>query len=130
MRAGEKRAANLLAFPALTRIPPPEFPLKGAAYDKYMELAKGLLHARKLNTFTRMKCEQFAILHGGVHKRIDLGMDPSRAAVETMGKLMKELQLVDESDSTAPEPKGQENRYSRIGVITRPGTEKAELRPS
>lgn len=130
MSAGSKKAADILAFPALQAIPAPEMPLEGVAYDKYIELAKGLLNSRKLNTFTRMKCEQLAIMHGTMHKRLTMGLAITASSQEAMGKLMKELQLVDESDSTAPEPAGKENRYSRIGIIVRAGTKKAEIRPT
>lgn len=130
MSAARDKAAKVLAFPALTRIPEPEMPLTGAARDKYMELAKGLLASRKLNTFTRMKCEQVSILYGQMQKRVAMNMTISAVAMDSIGKLMRELQLVDESESTAPAPSWTENRFARIGVIIRPGTQKAELRPS
>lgn len=129
-RAADRTNSKVLAFPALIKVPEPDMPLEGAAYDKYKELAKGLLAARKLNNFTRMKCEQFAILHGQMQKKVAMHAQISTRALDTMGKLMKELQLVDESESVAPTESGAENRFARIGVVVRPGTEKAELRPS
>lgn len=120
------RAAKILAFPALQAIPQPEFPLQGVAHDKYMELAKALLNVKKLNQHTRSTCERIAILHAQVHKRVELGQNVPRATVEEIGKLMKELRLVDESDDTpAQGGPGTENRYARIGIITLAGTEKA-----
>lgn len=127
MKAGERKAANVLAFPALNTVPPPDLPLKGVAYDKYMELARGLLNSRKLNTFTRSKCEDVAILHQTIHKRVELGLQVSKTMIDARGRLMRELQLVDESESTAVAPIGKENRYSGIGVIVRAGTQKAAL---
>lgn len=130
MSAGEKKATKILAFPALKRIPEPEMPLVGPARDKYMELAGALLVSSKLNVFTRAKCEQVAILHGQMRKRITQNQVVSASSIDAIGKLMKELQLVDESEAIAPVASGAENRFSRIGVIIRPGTQKAELRSS
>lgn len=130
MRAGDRKTAEILAFPALKSIPEPELPLKEIAYDKYRELATAFFNAKKLNSFTRLKIEQFAIMHENLHKRIVQGFTISTSSMDAMTKLMKELQLVDESQSTAPPEGGKENRYSRIGAIVRPGAKKAELRPS
>jgi hypothetical protein len=130
MRVGQKKAGQVLAFPALKAIPAPSFPLQGAAYEKYLALATGLLNTRKLNTFTREKCELLAILHGKTAKRLELGQSISTKDIENMSKLMKELQLVDESESTAPEESAGQNRFSAIGVVLRRGTQKAEIRPS
>lgn len=127
MKVGERRAAEVLAFPAMQTIPPPDLPLKGVAYDKYMELARGLLNSKKLNIFTRAKCEDIALLHENIHKRVEMGLAVSRAVIDQRTRLLKELQLVDESESTAAEPVGQENRYSRIGIIVRPGAQKAAV---
>lgn len=128
MRVGQKKAGQVLAFPALKHIPAPTFPLRGAAYEKYLSLTTGLLNTRKLNTFTREKCELLAILHGKTAKRLELGQSISTKDIENMSKLMKELQLVDESESTAPEESAGENRFARIGIPLRRGTEKAEIR--
>jgi hypothetical protein len=124
------KTSKVLAFPALTKVPAPEMPIAGAAYDKYVELATRLLHSRKLNMFTRAKCEQIAILHGQMAKRVAMNQVISATAMDSIGKLMKELQLVDESESTAPAESRSQNRFARIGVIIRPGTQKAELRSS
>jgi hypothetical protein len=130
MSAGKKRAAEILAFPALQAIPAPSLPLQGKAYEKYLELTQSLLNSRKLNKFTQATCELIAIQHGAIAKRLEYNQVPSAKSIEAIGKLMKELQLVDESESTAPTPRGTENRFAKIGIIVRPGAKKAELRPS
>lgn len=125
-----KRAADILAFPALKAIPAPSLPLTGAAYEKYLELAAKLLNGRKLNDYTRHTCEMIGIQHAAIAKKLEYGQAVSAKSVDDLGKLMKELQLVDESKSTAPTASGTENRFSRIGLIIRPGAKEAELRPS
>lgn len=128
MRVGQRKAAEILAFPALRSIPEPSLPLDGVARVKYLELAQSLLNSHKLNKFTQSTCETIAVLHAGVAKRLDMGLQVSAKAMADIGKLMKELQLVDESESSAPQTSGKENRYDKIGFILSSGTQKAELR--
>lgn len=113
------KEARILAFPALRTIPEPELPLKDQAYEKYRELAKRLLDAGKLNSYTRSLCEQIALVHHQNYKRVAAGGLPTGTAVDRMNKLMKELRLVDESDTTAPPVDAQENRFKKFGVVTR-----------
>lgn len=117
MSAGSKRAAQILVFPALQRVPEPSKPLDGFMREKYVELATSLLNSGKLNKFTQSTCETIAILEGAVAKRLELGLPVSAKAMADIGKLMKELQLVDESESAAPAPGGKENRYDKIGFV-------------
>lgn len=130
MRAGDRRAAEILAFPALQGIPAPDIPLRDVAHDKYMELAKGLLNSGKLNSQTRMLCEQIAILHAANHRRYEMNLPISARSLDQIGKLMKELRLVDSSDTVAPASSGEENRFSRFGQIVRRGAEATIIRSS
>lgn len=130
MAGRDDKAKKVLAFPALLRVPEPEMPLSGVAREKYDEVAGALLRAKKLNSYTRNKCELLAIAHGAMHKKISMNIAISASARDEISRFMKELQLVDESESVAPTASGSENRFARIGVIVRPGTQKAELRPS
>lgn len=130
LSAKERRVANVLAFPPLQTIPPPSLPLTGVAHDKYMELAKGLLNAGKLTEYTKMDCEQFAIMHAKVALSLERNLPVSAKIMEQMSKKMKEMQLVDQSDAVAAPSSGQESRFARIGTIILPGTKKAEIRPS
>lgn len=121
------KAAEILAFPALKTIPAPELPLKGVAYDKYRELAQALLVASKLNIHTKAICEQIGYIHGDNHHRIDLGRPIPGKQQERYDKLLKELRLVDESETAAAEAGQDENRFARFGKITRRGAKKAAV---
>ena len=117
MGAGGRKAAQILAFPALKRIPEPSKPLDGFMRDKYIDLATSLFNSGKLNKFTQSTCETIAILEGAVAKRLEMSLPVSAKAMADIGKLMKELQLVDDSESSAPAPGGKENRYDKIGFV-------------
>ena len=129
-RTGDNLAAEILAFPALRKVPLPDLPLQGKAYDKYMELATELLAAGKLNTYTKSQCEQVGLLHDQHHRTIGLNRIPSSASLARLDRLLRDLQVVGGSDRTAEEPKQEENRFSRYGRIIRRGAEKATIRPS
>lgn len=92
-----------------------------------MEVASSLLDQGKLNMQTKMVCEQIALLHAGIYKKVSAGLPVAQTSFDRMTKLMKELRLVSESDEVAPETTGEENRYSGIGIIIRPGTKKAAV---
>lgn len=128
--AGQKRAAQVLAFPAMQAIPAPDLPLQGPAYDKYVELARRLLDAGKLNMQTKALCERIGVLHGEIHKRIEFGRQVSATSLDRLGKLLAELQFIDSSERAAPQSPKQENRFTRFGVVVRRGAQKAEIRSS
>lgn len=129
---GKRKAAEILAFPALKAIPAPSYPLKGPAYEKYLEIAKGLLDAGKLNVHTKALCEQIGIIHGEIHKRLEFGQQVSTKQFERLDKALAQLDLVGQSNATAPDKAAseQENRFSRYGIILRRGTQEATVRPS
>lgn len=127
MSAGERRVAEVLSFPALKAVPSPDFPLKGRAYDKYLELAVALLAAGKLNMHTKALCEQVGILHGEIYQAVEFGRAVPAKKSERIEKLIKELRLLDESDSTAAESGQAENRFAKFGKITRRGAKEATL---
>lgn len=123
-------ATKILAFPTLRTIPPPEMPLVEQGYDKYMELARRLLDAGKLNIYTRTLCERIGLLHYAIYRKSKLNQVPSLTAIEQIGKLEKELQLVDQSDATAPPADRQESRFAKYGKAPRYWAEAPAIRPS
>ena len=126
----KRKIGEIVAFPSMKAIPVPDLPLKGAAYDKYIEVADRLLNARKLNSYTRQLCEQIAVLHAANARRIEIGLLPSTASMTQIGKLYKELQLVDQTDQSSPTQERSENRFARFGVITRRGAAQAKVQSS
>lgn len=113
-----KRVAQVFEFPALKHIPPPEMPLEGDAFKKYMELARQLLDKGSLTNSSRMMVEQYSMLHQEAMRRYQQGKSPSMSMVTMMQKLMADLHLVEQS-TERPTSEKKENRYSRFGVITR-----------
>lgn len=112
---GERRTAQLLAFPALNALPAPTLPLKGIAYDAYVKMAQRLLTNHKLNVQTQQMCEQYAVLYAKQYKDIDRNMTPSAASFDRINKILKDLSLVDESDATAQPEGSEQNRFARFG---------------
>lgn len=125
---GERNVAKVLSFPALKAIPAPSLPLKGVAYDKYLEIAQKLLAGGKLNTHTKSLCEQIGVIHSEQYRRLEHNLQVPQTSFARLEKLLKELRLIDDSDEAAPKESRSENRFSRFGVITRRGAKKAELR--
>lgn len=128
MSAGERKAAEILSFPALKVVPPPQLPLKGKGYDKYVEVATTLLRAGKLNTHTMALCEQIGMVHGEIYRDLDRRGTTSAKNRDSYERLLKELRFVDNSEAAAPEESASENRFSRFGVVTRRGAKAAGLR--
>ncbi len=124
MGAGERKAAEVINFPALQVVPAPELPLKGKGFDKYVETAQHLLRAGKLNMHTRALCEQIGLVHGEIYRDIDRRGTTSAKNRDGYERLLKELRFVDNSDAAAPEEDPTKNRFSRFGVITRRGAKK------
>ena len=130
MGAGERKAAEVISFPALQAVPSPELTLKGVGFDKYVEIATHLLRAGKLNMHTRALCEQIGLVHGEIYRDIDRRGTTSAKNRDGYERLLKELRFVDNSDAAAPEEGAAENRFARFGIVTRRGAKKAQLRAS
>lgn len=130
MKAGERRVAEILSFPAMKQVPAPDLPLKGRSYDKYHEIATALLAGNKLNMHTKALCEQVGIIHGEIYQSVEFGRPVSAKKSERLEKLLRELRLVDDSDAVAAESEETENRFSRFGQITRRGAKKTAIRAS
>lgn len=130
MGIGERKAAEILSFPALKTIPPPQFPLKGKGYDKYVEVATTLLRAGKLNTHTMALCEQIGLAHGEIYRDIERRGTTSAKNRDAYERLCKELRFIDNSEAASPEEEPAENRFARFGIVTRRGASKAAIRSS
>lgn len=111
-------------------VPAPDFPLKGIAYDKYLEVATSLVDGGRLNIHTKALCEQIGILYGEQYKRIENGLPVSAKSQERLTKLIGEIRSIDE-DTVAPvRVSSKANRFEKYGTILHRGAAKAEIRTS
>lgn len=128
MARNAAKTGNVVSFPPMRSVPAPDFPLKGIAYDKYLEMATSLVDGGRLNIHTKALCEQIGILYGEQYKRIENGLPVSAKSQERLARLIGEIRAVDESDVIPVSNAGKTNRFEKYGTILHRGAAKAEIR--
>lgn len=111
-------AEKVVVGPWLSAVPDPEYPLDENGRKKYFELARTLFDAGKLTLATKMLCEQVAVLHQQVFKRLAEGQMVPTNMSEKIQRAIMQLGIAENGPKIAG-PKEKTGKFDHSGFANR-----------
>ncbi len=112
------KTADIIAFPALSVIPPLRFDVSAGAQQDYDDFTRALHAAGRLNKRTLALCEQIALVRDKQEASLKKKKPIASRDFITMELLIKRLGL-DEADQTPVGAAKPSNRFSHAGFAAR-----------